>query len=495
VGTIIRFVVFALVVGACASAENRGDDTGDPVDAAESDGDLPPDACIPTPGGETCNGADDDCNGSTDEGFPGVGEPCQVGVGACIVDGTTVCTSDGSTVECDAVPLPPGPAELCGNAIDDDCDDMMDEGFVLGATCTSGVGVCQRTGTTECNDEGTGTQCNAVPGTGSTETCNALDDDCDGPTDEGFMVGSACDGGDGDLCTEGVIACSGGGGTTCSDATGTTVDLCGGGDDDCDPASADGSEDPQVGVSCDGGDSDLCLEGTRQCSGGMLSCNDATGSTLDVCNGSNDDCDPASADGSEDAQVGMPCDGTDTDLCVEGIRSCSGGGLICSDNTSSTVELCGTGDDDCDGMTDEGFPRDDNPVCPTFNLGSVSGDTGTGVLSDSWYDEEFDTFILTEDSTSSIYLSATISLTSAAGTDFDLFVYCVACGGTLAGSSTLGGLTGHTDTVQVRTNDDLGPDDDKQIVIEVRHWASNVCAPWSLTVNGNTAVTTENCPD
>jgi hypothetical protein len=371
---------------------------------------------------------------------------------------------------------------------------MMDEGFVLGMTCTSGMGVCQRTGMTECSDDGTTTQCDAVPGTGSTESCNGLDDDCDGPSDEGFMVGSACDGGDGDLCNEGVISCSGGG-AVCSDATGTTVDLCGGGDEDCDTASADGSEDPQVGVLCDGGDSDLCIEGQRVCTSGTLQCNDTSGSTVDLCNNFDDDCDTGSVDGSEDPQVGTTCDGADTDACIEGVRSCQSGGLVCSDNTSSTSEVCGTGDDDCDGATDEGFPRDDNPACPTFTLPSVSGDTGAVVVNDTWYDEEFDTFILTEDSSSSIYLSATIQLTSAANTDFDLYVYCVNCGGLLAGSSTVGGLTGHTDTVQLRTNDDLGPDDDKMIVVEIRHWNSTACAPWTLTITGNTAVTTENCPD
>jgi len=47
-------------------------------------------------------------------------------------------------------------------------------------------------------------------------------------------------------------------------------DICNGSDDDCDPASADGSEDPLNGTACDGPDSDLCLEGTRSCSDGVL---------------------------------------------------------------------------------------------------------------------------------------------------------------------------------------------------------------------------------
>ncbi|MCC6521653.1 MAG: hypothetical protein IT373_03230, partial [Polyangiaceae bacterium] len=139
----------------------------------------------------------------------------------------------------------------------------------------------------------------------------------------------------------------------CSDATGSTVDLCNGSDDDCDAASADGSEDPQNGTQCDGADSDLCLEGTRSCSAGSLVCSDATGSTTDTCNGLDDDCDAASADGSEDPLNGTACDGADTDLCNEGTRSCPAGSLVCSDATGNTVEVCNGLDDDCDTLVDE----------------------------------------------------------------------------------------------------------------------------------------------
>jgi hypothetical protein len=69
----------------------------------------------------------------------------------------------------------------------------------------------------------------------STEVCNGLDDDCDGETDEGFGVGTPCDGTDGDACSEGTLVCDGNGGVTCSDTTGTNLELPGNGaDDDCD---------------------------------------------------------------------------------------------------------------------------------------------------------------------------------------------------------------------------------------------------------------------
>jgi hypothetical protein len=167
-------------------------------------------------------------------------------------------------------------------------------------------------------------------------------------------LGLQCDGSDSDLCEEGITSCIAGS-LSCSDNTGSTLDLCDGVDNDCDPASADGSEDPGIGQACDGTDSDLCLEGTSFCAAGSLSCSDNTSSSLDVCDGADNDCDPASADGDEDPQVGLACDGADADLCNEGTLACGSGSLICSDNTGDNVELCNDADDDCDGIVDEEY--------------------------------------------------------------------------------------------------------------------------------------------
>ena len=165
-------------------------------------------------------------------------------------------------------------------------------------------------------------------------------------------------------------------------------------------------------------------EGNSVCNNAQIQCNDSTSSTPDLCNGLNDDCDAASPDGSEDPQVSQACDGGDSDSCTEGQFSCVNSNLFCSDNSSGTSEVCAgdNQDEDCDGAIDEGFPRNDNPTCSggTFNLGSMSGDTGNGVLNDSYYDEEWDRFTLTEDNNGVVYLSATIQLYSPPGTDFDL---------------------------------------------------------------------------
>jgi len=329
------------------------------------------------------------------------------------------------------------------------------------------------------------------------DVCDGIDNDCDLSSADGFddpSNGAECDGPDTDLCLEGTYACSGGA-LACSDSTSDDFDICDGIDNDCDGASADGSEDPSNGAACDGPDTDLCLEGTYACSGGALACSDSTSDDFDICDGIDNDCDGASADGSEDPSIGAACDGPDTDLCLEGTFACAGGALACSDATSSSVEACNGTDDDCDGFIDEDFERDDNPLCTsgTFDLGSVSGDTGSDQLSDSWWNEEWASFMITEDNNGTVYLSAQIVLTSPPGVDFDLYVYCASCGGSLAGSSIIGGLTGHEDVVVVRADDSWGSDDTFVVIVEVRHYTSTVCANWTLDVYGNVSASTATC--
>ncbi|RMF75861.1 MAG: hypothetical protein D6738_02770 [Acidobacteria bacterium] len=109
---------------------------------------------------------------------------------------------------------------------------------------------------------------------------------------------TTCRDGDGDgWGAPNVAACPNGPGPDdCDDANPAVhpgmLDVCNGIDDDCDPGSADGSEDPQVTGGCDGPDADACAEGTGTCSGGVLSCSDASGDSPEICgNGTDDDCD------------------------------------------------------------------------------------------------------------------------------------------------------------------------------------------------------------
>ena len=135
---------------------------------------------------EKCNYLDDDCDGTIDEGFPGLGNVCSVGVGACKRFGVTKCTADATGTECSVTAGAPA-TEKC-NGVDDDCDGTIDEDFpTLGSSCTVGVGTCTRTGNVVCDAAQTGTTCSVAPGSPGTEVCNGLDDDCDGHIDEGWL--------------------------------------------------------------------------------------------------------------------------------------------------------------------------------------------------------------------------------------------------------------------------------------------------------------------
>jgi len=124
---------------------------------------------------EICNGMDDDCDGLTDEGNPGGGAECPVagGLGACAA-GTTACF-EGHLI-CNPSVQPA--AETC-DGVDNDCDGAVDEDL---GTLTCGTGLCART-ISACLG---GTPQVCVPAAPSPEICNGIDDDCDGRIDEEY---------------------------------------------------------------------------------------------------------------------------------------------------------------------------------------------------------------------------------------------------------------------------------------------------------------------
>ncbi|MBL8786370.1 MAG: hypothetical protein JNJ59_15825 [Deltaproteobacteria bacterium] len=280
---------------------------------------------------------------------------CNVTNAAGTCGGSRTCVSVGAAglSACDAkTPI----AELC-NAQDDDCDGTTDEDVVgLGEPCDGNDSDKCKNGISICA-EGGGVTC-LESGDAKVELCNDLDDDCDGATDNGFDVGTLCDGPDDpDLCPDGHKVCSADGlGTVCQDDAAGPIELCNGVDDDCDTTVDEGFE--QKLQPCDGDDPDQCKDGVLVCSvdGLSLVCNDDGASRVEICNELDDDCSGSPDDTFPDKL--KPCDGTDSDLCKDGVWVCSpdGTGLVCTDDGLAKVELCNDLDDDCDGQTDEDFP-------------------------------------------------------------------------------------------------------------------------------------------
>jgi hypothetical protein len=180
---------------------------------------------------ERCNERDDDCDGETDEDFA-LGGPCARGEGACLRAGVVVCDAEGELSTCDAAPGEPA-AERC-NGFDDDCDGEIDEDWALGDACSTGLGRCAAEGVIACDAEGAGS-CNAQGVAPRAERCDGADDDCDGETDEDFRLGEACTAGLGVCARDGLRVCDDAGSAVCDAAPGPAgVETCNGLDDDCD---------------------------------------------------------------------------------------------------------------------------------------------------------------------------------------------------------------------------------------------------------------------
>ncbi len=151
------------------------------------------------------------------------------------------------------------------------------------------------------------------------------------------------------------------------------------------------------------------------------------------------------------------------------------------------IESCELGWCDADTFPQNGceVPLNGNPTCsPPSYLGSISGDTGAGQLSTSGAGEKWFRVRLTEDNDGDVYLSATVEFRPAPGSNYDLYLYCAACGGYSGYSSNSG--PGVVEILYPRWDDDFwGEDDSYDITIEVR-WLSGGCAPYTLSVLGNT---------
>jgi len=211
--------------------------TGLPAACPKGGGDCEDDDKAISPGAtEVCNDVDDSCNGSTDEGCDDDGDGfCDAAMGAIGVP--AACPKGAGDCDDAKSQVHPGADETC-DALDDDCDGQTDEGFSgLGAPCTVGTGTCQASGTMVCSKKGDAVVCSSVPGGAGDEVCDDLDNNCDGQTDE------ACDGDTDGFCDANMVvvgspkACPKGGGD-CLDSNAEVhpgaVEICNALDDNCD---------------------------------------------------------------------------------------------------------------------------------------------------------------------------------------------------------------------------------------------------------------------
>ena len=171
---------------------------------------------------EICDGKDNDCDGSVDEGLARScysGPSGTAGKGACKT-GSSNCIG-GVWRSCSGEVVPA--KESCNNK-DDDCDGSVDEGLArsCNSTCGQGSEKCRA---------GKWVDCNVRKPT--TETCNNHDDDCDGKVDDN--VTRPCS----TVCGPGTEICAAGVWGTCS-APKPEPEICDGRDNDCNGRVDDG---------------------------------------------------------------------------------------------------------------------------------------------------------------------------------------------------------------------------------------------------------------
>ncbi len=329
---------------------------------------------------ETCNGVDDNCNGTIDDNVPGAGAscgtngtfPCKKGAMQC-VNGAMLCVGA----------IEPS-SELC-NGQDDNCNGVIDD-----STTDSG-GSCGQSNTSPCKFGQTQCHNGALLCVGNVdptiETCNGKDDNCNGTVDDNPSgVGTDCGQSNDAPCKFGTTQCQAGA-IKCVGNVDPKTETCNGLDDNCNGTVDDSPTGG--GASCGQSAVFPCSLGTMQCQSGALACTGNVDPKVEACNGVDDNCDgkidltgttaPADATGACNVPAVPPAGATSP--CKAGTKACVGGTVVCQGSVvaSSAVDTCGV-DANCDGKL-TGQP---DVLTDVHNCGACGNDCLVGAVHASW---------------------------------------------------------------------------------------------------------------
>ena len=454
----------------------------------------------------SCDSPYSDCNGSPTDG-------CEVSLATSITNcggcGIT-CTNDHGSAACSGGSCAPSCDALWGS-----CDGNVNNGCETALNNTTNCGSCGNT----CSLANAGETCSS--GTCTLTSCNSGYANCDSVESNGCEVNLNTD-------TSNCGACSNSctndhGSTTCS--AGTCVPTCAAGWSDCDGDPTNGCETSLNTLTNCQSCGDVCslANGSESCAGGSCvlttcdsgysSCNgnDADGCEIDIfddtsncgtcgntctndhgsmvcssgtcapsCASGYDNCDNDVDNGCETALNSLSnCGGCNVGCALANASESCGSGVC--ELTACSNKYCNSNNVTADGCE---FNLDTNPGCSgsVTNLGSVNGDINGSTITVSGTGEQWYRVYVDEDSSLIYDMRVRITLTPAAGTDYDLTVHKGSCSGSSQSSSASGSSS---DSVTFSWGDSWGSGDEEWMYIQVKTYSANVCSSYTLSVQGD----------
>ncbi len=339
----------------CVDDDNDGYNATSPV--CPSGNDCNDNNNLTYPGAiEICDNDDNNCDGTIDN----ITQSC--GSGACA--GNQLCTL-GAWSNCSTYGLDTGICAVC-NANGSEIYDSSQNTDCIATACPSdgcGLGSCNANIFAD-YPISVPNQCSAI----YTCTSNICAAACEPDNDYDNYSPSCGD---------------------CNDNTNITypgaLEICDTLDNDCNSGTADGSSELWLGQSCDGPDSDLCNEGTFICNTGSQSCSDSTSNNIELCNSIDDDCNPLTTDGINEPWYSQPTScGVGACQGAVGQLTCTAGSQYntCNPYLNATNESCGDNsgydgiDNNCDGTIDlncESYCDQDNDTYSPHMICALAG--------------------------------------------------------------------------------------------------------------------------
>ena len=328
---------------------------------------------------EICDGDDNDCDGSIDEGL--AEKNCEKQMGVC-KDKKMYCNGVDKWSDCnygsDYMEDESSENNSC-DGMDNDCDGTTDEGCNCSEEdqpreCGTDLGECNK-GVQNCVN-GKLTICIGENFVGITdEICDGLDNNCNGKTDEDVLnecggcgelnhtPGDFCDGVDSDSCANGMWVCTEDkAGLECKNEELSNEEDCETEvDDDCDGSINEGCDcEGGLEIPC-GSDEGSCEMGVQQCDGGKWTeCMGGTGPVDELCDGEDNNCNGLVDENKIGQSLVEECYGTDDSTawvgtCKKGTKLCINGSWTgCRDEKVPEAEICDEEDNDCNGKVDDG---------------------------------------------------------------------------------------------------------------------------------------------